>query len=121
MKNLKKNINDNCENENIQLLKSELNKANNLIDYFLVIGINPNICLNDFLYEKDINELNKEDYENYFQPTILSQFPPFDKSFINIDNGIIPYCFPNGFKIIQKNKTKKFTFTKCLKIITKTV
>ena len=107
MKNLKKNINDNCENENIQLLKSELNKANNLIDYFLVIGINPNICLNDFLYEKDINELNKEDYENYFQPTILSQFPPFDKSFINIDNGIIPYCFPNGFKIIQKNKTPK--------------
>ena len=70
MKNLKKNINDNCENENIQLLKSELNKANNLIDYFLVIGINPNICLNDFLYEKDINELNKEDYENYFQPTM---------------------------------------------------
>jgi hypothetical protein len=103
MKNQKKNINDNSENENINLLKSELNKANNLIDYFVVIGINPDICLNDFLYEKDINELNKEDYKNYFKPTILSQFPPFDKSFINIDNGIIPYCFPNGFKIIQKN------------------
>ena len=102
MKNQKKNINDNSENENIKLLKSELNKANNLIDYFIVIGLNLNICLNDFLYEKDINQLNKDEYKNYFKPTILSQFPPFDKSFINRDNGIIPYCFPNGFKFIKK-------------------
>ena len=29
------------ENENLKLLKIELNKGNNLIDYFVEIGVNP--------------------------------------------------------------------------------
>ena len=95
------------ENENLKLLKIELNKGNNLIDYFVEIGVNPEICLNDFLYEKNINDLNKEEYKNILKPEILSQFPPFDKSFINIDEGIIPYCFPKGFNLIENNKIPK--------------
>ena len=56
------------ENENLKLLKIELNKGNNLIDYFVEIGVNPEICLNDFLYEKNINDLNKEEYKNILKP-----------------------------------------------------
>ena len=35
--------------ENIKNLKSQLELANNLIDYFLVCGVSPNICREKYL------------------------------------------------------------------------
>ena len=42
-----------------QKLVEDLNKANNLLDYFLVIGIAPQICIQNWLYESDISELKR--------------------------------------------------------------
>ena len=36
--------------ENIQKLKTQLESGNNLIDYFLVCGVNPSICLDETLF-----------------------------------------------------------------------
>ena len=82
--------------ENIKKLKAQLESANNLIDYFLVCGVSPNICKEKYLY--DI--LNKNYIENLkakLKPTILSKFPDFDLSIDTIDDEIINYCFPKGF------------------------
>ena len=57
-------------------LKDDLDKANNFIDYFLVIGLNPEIALNDWLYEAEIDELNII-YPDKMRPKIISSFPPF--------------------------------------------
>ena len=37
--------------DNIKKLKSQLEGGNNLIDYFLVCGVNPNICKEKYLYD----------------------------------------------------------------------
>ena len=86
--------------ENIKQLKSQLESANNLIDYFLVCGVHPNICREKYLY--DIT--NKKFFENLkekLKPTILSKFPEFDISTDSIDDEIINYCFPKGFSPIN--------------------
>ena len=84
--------------ENIQKLKSQLECGNNLIDYFFVCGVNPNICLNDDLYN-----FNDKDYfiklKNILKPTIISKFPEFDNNNDSIGEEIIDYCFPDGFDI----------------------
>ena len=85
-------------------LKDELNKGLNFIDYFLTIGVEPKIFLQDWLYKSDLEELNKN-HENELKPKITSSFPPFEKSTIAFDESVIMHAFPNGFKIIQsKNK-----------------
>ena len=38
-------------NPNIAKLKEVLETGHNLVDHFLVCGIPPNACLQDFLYE----------------------------------------------------------------------
>ena len=43
-----------------QNLVEELNKANNLLDYFLVIGVSPEILNQSWLYQTDIDELKKK-------------------------------------------------------------
>lgn len=79
-------------------VENELNKGNNLIDYFLLMGIEPSICELEDLYELNIKDLNTK-YKSSFTPKILSKFPPFDKSFVNIDDGIISHCFQKTFEI----------------------
>ena len=39
-------------------VENELNKGNNLIDYFLLMGIEPSICELEDLYELNIKDLN---------------------------------------------------------------
>lgn len=85
-------------------LKDDLDKANNFIDYFLVIGLNPEIALNDWLYEAEIDELNII-YPDKMRPKIISSFPPFLKHTIAYDDSLVKHCFPNNFKIIE-SKTK---------------
>ena len=86
--------------ENIKKLKSQLETANNLIDYFLVCGVHPNICRERYLYDIT-NQKFFENLKEKLKPTILSKFPEFDISIDTIDDEIINYCFPKGFSPIN--------------------
>ena len=97
--------------ENIKKLKEQLETGHNLIDHFLVCGIPPSTCLQDFLYEKNINEFDEIFKEN-IKPSIISRFPEFDNSIDSIDDEIINYCFPDGFvPIIAYSDVKVKTFS----------
>ena len=79
---------------------------NNLIDYFIEIGINPSICKEDFLYNSSLNEINKK-----LIPQIISKFPETNKKSMVINNKIINHIFPNGFKAIESpNKPEPYFF-----------
>ena len=92
------------KNEDFKHLKEEMDKANNLIDYFLIVGVDPEIYKNDWLYNCGYEELKKK-YKNKLEPKIISSFPPYEKTTIAFDESVIMHAFPNGFKIIQsKNK-----------------
>ena len=67
-------------------LRKELDKGNNFVDYFTIIGIKRELIFEDFLYENDIKTLNSSERIN---PEILTKFPPFDKTTINIDENMI--------------------------------
>ena len=101
------------ENEKeYQNLIEELNIANNLLDYFLVIGVSPEILLQNWLYTSTVDELNCK-YKKELEPKIISYFPPITKRTISFDESIINHCFPNGYKIIEENdkpKQKLFSF-----------
>ena len=104
-------ITTNFENDkNFQQIKEELDKASNFIDYFLIIGVEPNIFKNNWLYTNDSDELNKKEE---LKPKIISYFPPFEKTTIAFDDSIIMHCFPNGYKLIKsdtKPNYKVFSF-----------
>jgi len=92
----------------LNTLMKDLDRGNNLIDFFLVIGLNEKTIFDDFLYENDLNTLNAR-----IKPDIVSKFPPFDKKIIAIDDNIINHCFPNGYKIRESNgflKPESFCF-----------
>jgi hypothetical protein len=67
-------------------LKKELDRGNNFVDYFVLIGLNKSLIFSDWLYETDLDSLNSSEKLN---PEILSKFPPFDKTTINIDENMI--------------------------------
>ena len=96
-------------------LKTELDKANNFIDYFLVIGLDPEVAFSDWLYETNVEELNCI-YKKEMTPKIISSFPPFEKHTIFYDESMIRHCFPEDFVIIQtkenepKPEPKLFSF-----------
>ena len=110
------NIKDQKEKEQnekeYQKLVEELNKANNFIDYFLVVGVSPDILAKDWLYQSTIDELNSK-YKKELEPKIVSYFPPITKKTISFDESIINHCFPNGFKLIkssEKPSSQLFSF-----------
>ena len=70
-------------------LKDELNKGLNFIDYFLTIGVEPKIFLQDWLYKSDLEELNKN-HEN--------ELKPFGKACIITDSSNAIVVFSNGGK-----------------------
>lgn len=67
-------------------LKTELDKGNNLIDYFITIGINEETIFNNFLYESDVATLNSSEL---IRPEILTKFPPIEKKNVIVDENII--------------------------------
>ena len=93
--------------ENLSKLKYQLDKGNNLIDYFVICGVKPSICLYENLYK-----FNDKNYLNNIQlkPEILSQCPTFEKSILKFDSNIIKFCFPEGFKIILSKKEPEIKF-----------
>ena len=107
------NSNDSVENDDDYInLKEELDKANNLIDYFLILGLEPSIAMNKWLYQNDLDNLKKL-YKDQLKPKILSSFPCFEKHTIAFDDSILSHCFPDGFEPITcvfKPKPKIFSF-----------
>ena len=105
--------NDSIENDDDYInLKEELDKANNLIDYFLILGLEPSIAMNKWLYENDLDNLQKL-YKDKLKPKILSSFPCFEKHTIAFDDSILNHCFPDGFNLMMspfKPKPKVFSF-----------
>ena len=94
--------NESIENdEDYIYLKEELDKAKNLVDYFLILGLDPSIFLNDWLYENDLDKLN-ELYKDKLQPKIISSFPCFEKHTIAFDDSILSHCFPDGFQLVSR-------------------
>ena len=92
--------------DKIEKLKLQLEGGNNLVDYFLVCGVHPNICKEKYLYDIT-NEKYLDNLKSRLKPTILSKFPDFDLSTDTIDEEIIHYCFPKGF--IPKNSYNKIS------------
>lgn len=83
--------------EYIQKLKSQLETTNNLVDYFLLCGVPSITCKERYLYDiKSPDYLEK--LASKLKPKILSKFPDFDISTNTIDEEIINYIFPEGFK-----------------------
>ena len=91
-------------NKEYEQMKEDLDKATNFIDYFLTVGMPPNIFLENWLYESDVEELN-EKFKESFQPKVTSYFPPYEKHTIAFDDSVILHCFPTGFNAI-KSKTQ---------------
>ena len=95
-----------------QNLVEELNKANNLLDYFLVVGVPPDIFLKNWLYQSSLEDLNSK-YKKELEPKVISYFPPITKKTISFDESVINHCFPNGYNLIKASeqpKPKIFSF-----------
>ena len=96
--------------EHIKELKSQLETGRNLVDYFLVAGINPINCENGIIYDIKNKDYIKN-FKEQIKPNIISRFPSFDNAIDTIDEEIVNYCFPDGFEPIltnEKNLDKKF-------------
>ena len=78
--------------------QEKLNLGYNFVDYFISIGLDPEISINQWLYESTLDELNGI-YKDFLSPKIINKFPSFEKKNIGLDDTIIQHCFPLGFKI----------------------
>ena len=80
----------------------------NLIQYFYVIGLDNQITSKMSFYKN---------YNINLKPKITTKYPNIDLPYLNIPNEIIiSHCFPNGYKLIEKNadnvsKNEYFFFT----------
>ena len=86
--------------ESVDELKTKLDTGHNFVDYFLTIGLDPEISLNPWLYEASIYELNTT-YKEYLSPKIINKFPSFEKKLLGVEEAIINHIFPLGFQIIE--------------------
>lgn len=93
--------------ELINQMNEKLNEGYNFVDYFITIGVNPDIFLNSWLYETDISELNNK-FKEKLKPIIINKFPDYDKKFLGIDDGIIYHCFPHGFRVVESNSQPEY-------------
>ena len=84
----------------IELQKRYFEDDNNFIDYFIEVGVKPEIFRNKILYDIDnIDEINQN-----LIPQIISKFPNFDKKAVVIENTMIHQIFPQGFKLVESEK-----------------
>ena len=79
-------------------LKQELSTIKKFIEYFFIIGLDPKISIDSFLYNSSIDDLNNY-YSKFLKPEIITKYPPINKSYINIDDNLSELCFPDGFKL----------------------
>ena len=77
--------------------KKYFEEDNNFIDYFVEVGVNPDIFKNKFLYESDsLNDININ-----IIPQIITKFPKIDKKYIVIESTLIQQIFPQGFNAVE--------------------
>ena len=77
--------------------KRYFEEDNNFIDYFIEIGVKPEIFKNNYLYTSDsIDEINEK-----IVPQIITKFPKIDKKYIVIENTIVQQIFPHGFNAVE--------------------
>ena len=62
-----KYINNKEKEKNIYEFKERMNKANNLIEYFAIIGLDQKISTKDFLYELNYLDGPYYDYQNLIE------------------------------------------------------
>ena len=79
--------------------KKFFSEDNNFIEYFIEIGVKPDIFSDSNLSPK----LNLYEINSRLKPEILCKFPYFDKKSMAIDSSIIDYVFPNNFKAIMSS------------------
>lgn len=92
----------NAPQKQLELMKDKLDTCSSFIDYFIEIGVKPDLFRDTFLYEASFEELNSN-FADKLTPSVISKFPPYNKKAINIDKSIISHIFPNGFNIIKRN------------------
>ena len=80
----------------IDLQKRYFEDDNNMIDYFIEVGMRPEIFKNKILYEID----NPEEINDILIPQIITKFPNFDKKNVVIENSMIHQIFPQGYKLV---------------------
>ena len=88
-----------AQSTGIQFTLSEEEKKffaenNNFIDYFIEIGVKPDIFSNNNITPNS----NIYDINSKLSPVIISKFPSFEKKSMGIDISIISFVFPHGFK-----------------------
>lgn len=103
---------NNINESYLKYIKDNFDQGNNFIEYFIIIGVKPDIFHHKWLYNTSIDDLNSIRQPD-LQPQILSKFPAIEKSAIDIDQTIAKYCFPNGFSVQYYDQTpnpKLFSF-----------
>lgn len=87
-----------CLNENIsETEKKYFEEDNNFIDYFVEVGVKPEIFKNNYLYDSEsINDINDK-----IVPQIITKFPRIDKKYIVIESTLIQQIFPHGFNAVE--------------------
>ena len=73
---------------------------NNFIDYFMEIGVKPEVFKNNFLYESN----SPKDITEKLSPQIICKFPLSDKKNILIENVMANQVFPKGIQVIESEK-----------------
>ena len=88
----------NVNNYNIsETEKKYFEEDNNFIDYYIEVGVKPEIFKNNYLYNAEsISEINSN-----ILPQIITKFPKIDKKYIVIENTIIQQIFPHGFNAVE--------------------
>ena len=98
--NEKKIISELEKNKDFEKIQQELDRGNNFIDYFLVIGLEPEIYKKNWLYAEEFDILTAK-HKDEIKPKIISSFPPFEKTTISFDESILNHCFPNGYQLLK--------------------
>ena len=84
--------------KNIAEIKEELSTPKKFLEYFFIIGLDPKVSIEEYLYNSSLEDLNNFYLKN-LRPEIITKFPPINKSYINIDDNLTELCFPDGFKL----------------------
>ena len=80
-----------------EIEKKYFEDDNNFIDYFVEVGVKPEIFKSSFLYNsKSINDINSN-----ILPQIITKFPKIDKKYIVIESTLIQQIFPHGFNAVE--------------------
>ena len=90
----------------MELEKKFFENDNNYIDYFMEIGVKPEIFKFNYLYKS----ASPEDISDNLIPQIISKFPNFDKRNVIVEKTIANQIFPHGFKVIESKKPPEPNF-----------